>query len=284
VSGDAVRPRLQLALGAAAVLAEELPSVEGRRVFQATDGAMSPSVGAAALRVVLHPLPPYGPDPAALANHVARLRELAHPVLVPPIAVGDFEGHAWLVEPAPYAQTARARLSSAGLLPIRDGIRILRDLARALAVMHRRGLAHGAVTAESVWLTTPETRLASLGVSVSGTPRDDLDALARTTWALLAGDAAATPGVLLSRHRRGVPAELDSLLAAMLAAAPDRRPQRAEVILDVLDALPAPRPPGLGRLFEGAGSGVRPRRTGLLLIALLAAGLLILLWVLSHRT
>ncbi len=128
------------------------------------------------------------------------------------------------------------------MLPLRDGIGVMRELARVLAAVHRRGLTHGAIDPEYVWIEGDQVRISGTGLVSNGTARDDLDQLAQLVWLMFTGAPAGMPPGPLSRRRRGVPAELDQLLMSMLAADPADRPARAETILGALDALPGAGP------------------------------------------
>jgi hypothetical protein len=281
-SNDVLRNRLQLAVGGAAVLGEELPASGGRRLFEALDGPVSSPGGAARLRVMLYPRPSVGPDPAAVTMYLQKVRELAHPGLILPTASGDFEGHTWLAEPAPVAPTAREWLRDNGPFPIRDGVQAMRALARALTALQRRGLAHGAIALESVRIDGVTAQLSAVGASTTGTVRGDLDALALVAWALLTGEETPPAGAPLSRYRRGVPRELDALFAAMLAERVDKRPADAVAILDALDAIPTPATSPASRLIDGFGAGSRPRRTRAAIGVLAALAVVALLYWLSR--
>ncbi len=278
MSYDGIRPRLQLALGAHAELGRELPPRGPCRVFDALPKTAAPS--GATLRLILHPPPPAGPEPAYTRERAEAFAGLAHPALVPPLAVGELDGQAWVLEAAAPSEGGGAVMAWAGMLPLRDGIGVMRELARVLAAIHRRGLAHGAIDAEYVWIDGEQVRISGTGLATTGTARDDLDQLARLVWLMFTGAAAGVPPGPLSRRRRGVPAELDQLLIAMLAADPADRPPRAETILGSLDALPAP---GQRReaLADTAG-GVRPRRSWLALAVLLVIMTLLLVFFLSR--
>ena len=155
MSHDTTRPRLQLSLGGAALLGEERPSLGGRRIF-----AANCRESGAALLVTLHPLPPEGPAPRAMLGRASRLQALAHPRLNTPIASGDLDGRAWVVEPAPTSPSVLLRLSDSGALGVKEGVRVLREVTRAVASLHRTGLAHGALELETVQLETAQLETA----------------------------------------------------------------------------------------------------------------------------
>lgn len=268
MSNDSTRPRLQLSLGAAALLGEELPSLGGRRVFAATNRETGTE-----LLVTLHPAPPEGPSPKAVQSRLGQLRSLDHPVLILPVAEGNLDGRAWVVERIPFTPTARRRLGDGGALGVRHGVLVLRDVTRALASLHRAGLAHGALDLDSVHVSPTGGTINGFAASESGTQRSDLDALGALAQALFTGAFAdSTPW---SRPRK-LPAGLDSLMASLLAPNPAMRPARAEAILGALDAFPTPHPSPISSFLEGAGRGARVPRAREAVLFLVLVGLSVL--------
>lgn len=264
MSSDTTRPRLQLSLGALALLGEERLSLGGRRVFAATCREAG-----AELLVTLHPAAPEGPTAAAVCDRVVRLKALAHPGICTPVAAGDLDGRAWVVEPRLRAPTGIQRLSDGGALTVRHGILALRDITRAVASLHRAGLTHGALDLTAIHISPRGAQLAGFGAAVSADPRADLDALGPIAWACFTGDLPDGSRVRLSEERRGIPEGLDSLVASLLAADPGLRPTRAVAVLNALDAFPTPLDSSISSFLEGAGRGARrprPRETALLLV------------------
>jgi hypothetical protein len=254
VVGDTLRARAQLAVGAAASLDDEVQAAAGLRAFAAADRN-----GGGRLMLSVHPAPPVGPSPAALADRIARLGALHHPALDLPVSCGAVDGMAWMLEPLSPAPTARDRVLRSPL-PLSEAVSAVRDLGRALAVMHRAGLTHGAIGLDTVQWRADGVRLAGAGLSMGITVRDDLDALAQLAWTLFSGQMRTPGSPRLSATRRRVPSRLDELCVAMFAADPAARPQRAEEILDVLDAIPTRRPSDLSAMIDAGVFDSRPRR------------------------
>ena len=252
-SGGALRRRLQLSLGGVAELRDEVAGVAGRRRFAAVarDGG-HPVI------VTLHQPAPTGPDPAALMCRLDALRALSHGTLDLPLAHGELDGCAWVADAAPLVPAAANRLL-AGPLPLAQAVSAIRELTRALAAMHRRGITHGAIDLDVVGVGNDGARLGGLGLSLGGSPRDDLDALGHVAWSLLNGERRPTSVRPLSQLRRGVSPELDALCASLLASDPADRPQRAEAILDALDAIPTRRRHSPTSIVDRGGHDVRSR-------------------------
>jgi serine/threonine protein kinase len=228
----------------------------------------------------LHPAPPEGPSSQVLREKLSRLTELNHASVDLPIAVGDIEGRAWVVEKETDGVTVAAWVAERGPRPVREAVRVVRDVARALVAMHRRGLAHGALGLDTVWLTPEGTRITGLVLSEGGNAGDDLDGLAKIARTLFYGDR---PGSASTRRR--LPPEIAALLESMGSDDPARRPHRAEAVLGVLDTFPVEQASALGALIDSAGRGARsrPKHTTFGLLVLGGAIVLILLYLASRQ-
>ena len=151
-------------------------------------------------------------------------------------------------------------------VPLRDFFRTARQLCRALAQVHGRGLIHRDVSATHIWLD--ERGEAHLGdfdraMSVDEQPPDhggppaaegypapellndapdaraDLYSLGGVLYELLTGSEPALAGhraqlASPSRSRSDVPPGLDRLILSMLAADREDRPPSAQAVLDEL--------------------------------------------------
>ena len=122
--------RLQAALGDAYRIERELGGGGMSRVFVATESALD-------RHVVIKVLPP---DLAAGLN-VDRFRreiqmaaKLQHPHIVPLLSAGSADGLLYYTMPLIEGESLRAKLAREGELPIAEGVRILREVADALAV------------------------------------------------------------------------------------------------------------------------------------------------------
>ena len=220
---------------------------------------------------------------------------LTHPHVLGVHDSGEVDGLLYYVMPYVEGETLRARLTREGALALTDAVRLLRELADALAYSHAHGVVHRDLKPENVLLSgghavvadfgiakalaaathdgaapgaAPRAGLTSAGVAL-GTPaymapeqavgdvatdhRADLYALgvvayetlcgahpfgARTPQALVAAHLTETPAPLAAR-RDDVPPSLAELVMRLLAKDPAARPQSADAVLQVLDALPA---------------------------------------------
>lgn len=267
--------RLQLTIGAAATIVEELSSDGDHRLFAARAPNESSGVRPSRL-VMLHPAPPLGPHPGAMLDRLASIRAINHPVLAAPLATGSCDGQTWVVEPAPAIATLADRLDAGSLLPVQDTVRLLRDGARALSALHRRGLCHGALSVGVLSLDSGGLRLYGLGRRVDGSVAADLHALGLLAQRAMRGEGA--DGAAARRH--AAPPQLEQLLAALTADDPARRPASADAVLTALDWFPTPEQGRHRTLLDGVGRGGRPpgHRQAAMLLAVTAV-LLLLAWL-----
>lgn len=252
---DSLPIRLRLALGAAAELDSEEAATGGRRVFLARgrhdDASVLPT-----RRVILHPAPPDGPTAEALHRRADQLLVLTHPTIAAPIASGLFEDRAWVVDPIPPGISLAARIAERGTLSLREATAVMREVARALTALHRRDLAHGALSTVTVMIDRRGTVLAGFGLTADGTAADDLRDFGALAWEMLVGTPPAGRGVLVLRsHRPSAPAAMESLVAGLLGQADAPRFVKAEEVLAVLDGFPPLAPDAIADFLDGVGAG-----------------------------
>lgn len=131
------------------------------------------AVRRAALKVIR---PQYARDRAAVHRFttVARaMQSIAAPGLVPIFGVGQLEDNRpWIAAEYLLGQTLADRIERTGSLHIHEARSIVRGVLDGLTALHRRGLVHGDVKAENVFVSRDETRGEPTGVLVdAGTDR-----------------------------------------------------------------------------------------------------------------
>lgn len=153
--------RLQGALGTAYRLEKELGGGGMSRVFVAEETRL-------ARRVVIKVLPPE----LALEMRVDRFNReiqlsasLQHPHIVPLLAAGGADDLLYYTMPFVEGEALRTRLSREGELPVRDAVRILKDVADALAYAHARGVVHRDIKPDNVLLSGNHAVVADFGVA-----------------------------------------------------------------------------------------------------------------------
>jgi serine/threonine-protein kinase len=153
--------RLQAALGSAYRIERELSGGGMSRVFVATETALD-------RHVVIKVLPP---DLAAGLN-VERFRreiqlaaKLQHPHIVPLLSAGAADGLLYYTMPLIEGESLRAKLARQGEFPIAEGVRILAEVADALAYAHAHGLIHRDIKPDNVLLSGKHAVVTDFGVS-----------------------------------------------------------------------------------------------------------------------
>jgi len=90
---------------------------------------------------------------------------LQHPHIVPLLAAGGADDLLYYTMPFVEGEPLRTRLSREGELPVRDAVRILKDVADALAYAHARGVVHRDIKPDNVLLTGHHAVVADFGVA-----------------------------------------------------------------------------------------------------------------------
>ncbi len=90
---------------------------------------------------------------------------LTHPHILPLYDSGEADGLLYYVMPHIEGESLRARLKREGRLPVRDAIRITREIADALGFAHRHGVIHRDVKPGNILLTEDHARLADFGIA-----------------------------------------------------------------------------------------------------------------------
>jgi len=90
---------------------------------------------------------------------------LTHPHILPLYDSGQAAGLLYYVMPYIEGESLRARLKREGRLPVRDAIRITREIADALGFAHRYGIIHRDVKPGNILLTDDHARLADFGIA-----------------------------------------------------------------------------------------------------------------------
>jgi serine/threonine-protein kinase len=176
---DDLHERLQAALGDAYVLGRELGGGMSR-VFVAEDARLGRRVAVKVLR----------PDLAAglsahrFAREVRLAARLQHPHVVPLLAAGEVDGLPYYTMPFVGGESLRAQLQRDGALPVPAAVRLVRELADALAHAHAEGVVHRDLKPENVLLSGGHAVVTDFGVA---------KALASATEGDVAAGAAAPP-------------------------------------------------------------------------------------------
>jgi eukaryotic-like serine/threonine-protein kinase len=253
-------------LGNAFLLERELAGGMSR-VFVARERALGRTV-------VLKVLPPElaaGISSERFRREIQLAASLQHPHIVPLLSAGQAGDFLYYTMPFIEGESLRARLAQRGELPIRTAVRILGEVARALAYAHRHGIVHRDIKPDNILLTEDEAQVADFGIAKAitasaeqaglttagvalGTPiymapeqavadpttdaRADLYALGVVAYEMLSGQPpfqGRTAAQLLAAHATERPVPIRERRRAMPVALGD-------TIMQLLEKRPADRP------------------------------------------
>jgi serine/threonine-protein kinase len=266
-----VMERLQAALVSTFRIERELGGGGMSRVFLATEIALD-------REVVVKVLPPelaHAVSADRFRQEIRLAARLSHPHIVQLLSAGQAGDLLYYTMPFVEGESLRTQLARSGELPTREAVRLLREVADALAYAHAHSLVHRDIKPDNVLLSSGHavvtdfgvakalsasatgsgSGLTSLGVAL-GTPaymapeqvtgegidaRADVHALAAVAYQLLTGRLARTGSVSDLLHA-GLPVA-PSRLADLPAAVDD-------VLLRSLDPDPDRRHPDVAALAE----------------------------------
>ena len=155
-----LRDQLQSTLGNSHTLERELGGGGMSRVFVATENALG-------RRVVVKVLPPdllAGVNVDRFNREIKLAAQLQHPHIVPVITAGETDGLPFYTMPFVEGESLRSRIAK-GPLPIDDAISILRDVAKALAFAHGRGVVHRDIKPDNVLLAEGSAVVTDFGIA-----------------------------------------------------------------------------------------------------------------------
>jgi len=131
------------------------------RVFVATDASLG-------RKVVVKVLPA---DMAAevridrFRREIQLAANLQHPHIVPLLLAGETHGLPYFIMPFVRGETLRERLNKLGEFPIPEAVRILREVASALAYAHENGIVHRDIKPENVLISGGSAMVTDFGVA-----------------------------------------------------------------------------------------------------------------------
>jgi len=156
-----LREQLQSVLGHGYHVRRELGGGGMSRVFVARDVALDRDVVVKVL----------SPELAATVS-VDRFRReillaatLQHPHIIGVLGAGELDGLPYFTMPYVDGESLRARLQREGRLAVGETVSILRDVARALAYAHERGIVHRDIKPDNILLSGGAAAVTDFGVA-----------------------------------------------------------------------------------------------------------------------
>src|SRR2546427_746010 len=153
--------RRQRAGGDAYRVEEELGGGGMSRLFLATEASLH-------RRVVIKVLPPEFASEVSAARfqqEIALAAHLQHPNILPVLTAGVKDDLLFYVMPFVSGESLRHRLTREGKVPVADAVRILHEMADALAYAHAEGVIHRDVKPENILLQGGHAVLTDFGVA-----------------------------------------------------------------------------------------------------------------------
>lgn len=159
------REEIQRALGSGFAIERELPGAGTSSVYVAEELALG-------RRVVIKMLSSKssgGVNVQRFEREIAVAARLQHPHLVPLLTAGvvSSAGVPWFSMPFVEGESLRELIVRRGPLPMGQAVRLLREIASALAYAHTRGIVHRDIKPENVLLSDGVAMITDFGVAMA---------------------------------------------------------------------------------------------------------------------
>ncbi len=193
-----LRDQLQAALDGTYGVQRELTRGGMSRVFVATET----SLGRTVVIKVISPELAAGVSASRFAREIRLAASLQQANIVPLLSSGEAAGLPYYTMPFVDGLSLRDRLIKTGALPISEVINVLRDVARALAYAHERGVVHRDIKPDNVLISGGAAVVTDFGIAkaISAARTEGSDATLTQ-----AGSGVGTPAYMAPEQAAGDP-------------------------------------------------------------------------------
>ena len=206
IRAGGLREQLEGSLGEVFVIERELGGGGMSRVFLARERSLDRQV----VVKVLHPeLESVNVD--RFRREIQVVAQLQHPHIVPVLAAGETRGILYFTMPYIEGESLRARLLRESRLLVDDAVRVLHDVADALAYAHERGVVHRDIKPDNVLVSRRHAMVTDFGVAkaLTAAVRSENDGRNHGSTGLTttgSGLAIGTPAYMAPEQAAGDPA------------------------------------------------------------------------------
>jgi len=198
VTGADLLAELQSSLGAAYTFDRELGGGGMARVFLAHERGL----GRPVVIKILNPELAEGINADRFEREIRLAASLQQANIVPLLSAGRAARHAYYTMPFVEGRSLRDRLARDSVLPISEGVSLLRDVARALAYAHERGVVHRDIKPGNVLLSGGTAVVTDFGIAKALTAARGDGGLETLTQA---GISIGTPAYMAPEQAAGDP-------------------------------------------------------------------------------